>query len=63
MLKKTLPLIAALTLAFAPAVGTFAHAENHAAMAGAQAANTNQDWWPDKLDLTALRAHGVESNP
>ncbi len=24
---------------------------------------TNQDWWPEKLNLAALRQHGVKSNP
>jgi len=23
----------------------------------------NQDWWPERLDLSPLRLHGVESNP
>ncbi len=27
------------------------------------AANTNQDWWPERLDLTPLRQHARESNP
>lgn len=26
-------------------------------------AMSNQDWWPEKLDLTPLRQHSVESNP
>ncbi|MEZ5744418.1 MAG: catalase/peroxidase HPI [Sphingomonadaceae bacterium] len=26
-------------------------------------AMTNKDWWPDRLDLDALRQHGAESNP
>ncbi len=28
-----------------------------------QRAPTNQDWWPQKLDLTALRQHSPVSNP
>ncbi len=23
----------------------------------------NQDWWPERLDLSPLRLHGAESNP
>ncbi|MEZ5458556.1 MAG: catalase/peroxidase HPI [Steroidobacteraceae bacterium] len=31
---------------------------------GARAAPmTNQDWWPEKLNLAPLRQHGVKSNP
>lgn len=26
-------------------------------------ANTNQDWWPERLDLSPLRQHARESNP
>jgi catalase-peroxidase len=26
-------------------------------------AKSNQFWWPDQLDLSPLRAHGIESNP
>ncbi len=25
--------------------------------------NTNQDWWPNRLDLSVLRQHGSQSNP
>ncbi|WP_031318512.1 catalase/peroxidase HPI [Blastomonas sp. CACIA14H2] len=27
------------------------------------AANSNQDWWPERLDLSPLRQHARESNP
>ncbi len=26
-------------------------------------ANTNEFWWPERLDLSPLRQHGIESNP
>jgi len=32
----------------------------HAAMSEAK---TNQFWWPEQLNLSPLRQHGVESNP
>ena len=35
----------------------------HAADGAATAAMTNQDWWPQRLDLTALRQHAPASNP
>jgi catalase-peroxidase len=31
--------------------------------AGAQQSQTAQFWWPEKLDLSPLRQHSVESNP
>jgi catalase-peroxidase len=31
--------------------------------ASAQGAMSNRDWWPDRLDLTALRQHDARSNP
>ena len=50
MRKTTLPLLAALALAVSPALQ-------------AQKPMTNQDWWPEKLDLQPLRQHGAESDP
>lgn len=49
---KKLPLAAAITLALAvsPAYA-------------AEKPKSNQFWWPDQLDLSPLRAHGMESNP
>jgi catalase-peroxidase len=31
--------------------------------AASSAPMTNQDWWPERLDLSPLRQHAVESNP
>ncbi|MCW8878580.1 MAG: catalase/peroxidase HPI [Kangiellaceae bacterium] len=35
---------------------------SHAASSNGEA-RTNQFWWPDQLNLSPLRQHGVESNP
>ncbi|WP_441003408.1 catalase/peroxidase HPI [Pseudocolwellia agarivorans] len=56
MLKKALPMAAAITVALssmAVTVSAFAEGE----------AKTNQFWWPDQLNLSPLRQHGAESNP
>ncbi|WP_334079244.1 catalase/peroxidase HPI [Microbulbifer sp. M83] len=51
MFKKSLPIAAALAVA----------------IAGSASANdtpmSNQDWWPEKLDLQPLRLHAAKSNP
>jgi catalase-peroxidase len=54
MLKKAIPLFAMLAVTM-PMVSLPALAET--------APMTNQDWWPDKLNLQALRQHAAESNP
>ena len=54
MMKKTVPMISALTLAMTLALNSPASASDM---------TTNSYWWPDKLDLSPLRQHGVESNP
>ena len=51
MLRKTIPLLAAIAVA---ATG-LAHAKNEPM--------TNKDWWPEKLNLDPLRQHSPESNP
>jgi catalase-peroxidase len=56
MLKKTLPIAVALSVALSTLVlptTTLAKSD----------AKTNQFWWPDQLNLSALRQHGAESNP
>jgi catalase-peroxidase len=53
---RTLPLLAALTIGAAPlmlANPAFAQGEPR----------STQFWWPEQLNLTPLRQHGVESNP
>ncbi len=52
MLKKTIPVLAAIAVTMTPMV------------ASAQATpKSNQFWWPDSLDLAPLRAHSEKSNP
>lgn len=56
MLKKTLPLAAAISVAISSitfSTSAFALGE----------AKTNQFWWPKQLNLSPLRQHSVESNP
>ena len=56
MRKQTIHLLAALVLATSPAVTSspaFAQGEP----------KSNQFWWPDQLDLSALRDHDARSNP
>jgi len=56
MLKKTIPLLAALAVAITTLVPS--------SPASAQGApKPNRFWWPEQLDLSPLRQHGVESNP
>ncbi len=56
MSKRTLAVMAALTMAIAPLV-----APGTAAAEGDT--RSNQFWWPDYLDLSPLRDHGIQSNP
>ena len=51
-------LIAACTVAMLAG-----HALPARAQTGANAGTTNQDWWPERLDLTPLRLHGADSSP
>ena len=56
MVKKTLPLVAALAVAMSPLAATdFAHAQGMA--------KPNKFWWPDQVDLSPLRDHDTRSNP
>lgn len=55
--KKTLSLAAAVAIAMSPVVLT---APAHANAADPK---SNSFWWPEQLDLSQLRAHGIESNP
>jgi catalase-peroxidase len=56
MLKKSLPIAAAITVA----LSTITLSSNALAT---NAAKTNQFWWPEQLNLSPLRQHGAESNP
>ena len=56
MLKRTIPLLAALAVALSPLLSS--------APAVAQGEEKpNRFWWPEQLDLSPLRQHGIESNP
>lgn len=56
MRKNALSLIAVLAVAMSPVVMS--------SPAPAQANSmSNQDWWPERLDLRPLRQHAAESNP
>lgn len=57
MCKKILPLLlATLTVAVSPVItASLAHAQGQPM--------TNQNWWPEKLNLQPLRQHAAESNP
>ena len=56
MLKKSLPLAAAISVA----ISTITLSTSALA---ATVAKTNQFWWPEQLNLNPLRQHGAESNP
>jgi len=71
MKKHSISMLAALAVTLSPlALSVSAQAHNHEEddMAAAEStadaeAMTNQDWWPERLDLTPLRQHGAESHP
>jgi len=56
MLKKTLSLATAISVALSSITLS-------ASALAAEAAKTNQFWWPKQLNLSPLRQHGAESNP
>ena len=56
MRKPTLTLIAALAVAMTPVLAP------SPALAQGEA-KPNKFWWPEQVDLSPLRAHGIESNP
>lgn len=61
MFKKSIPVISILALSISMVV------HSGVTMADMPAATnsptTNNFWWPNQLDLSPLRQHGVESNP
>ncbi|TAH47327.1 MAG: catalase/peroxidase HPI [Betaproteobacteria bacterium] len=61
MRTKALSLAIALMVGLSPAV----QADNvgAASMAARHGPLTNKDWWPNRLDLSALRQHDPSSNP
>ncbi|TWH75802.1 catalase-peroxidase [Azomonas agilis] len=56
MIRTITPLFSAIAL-----ISLALHAGSVAATD--KAMTTNQFWWPDKLDLSPLRQHGIASNP
>ena len=56
MLKRSIPLLAALAVAISPVV------PSSPALAQDEP-KPNQFWWPEKLNLQPLRQHAAESNP
>ena len=59
MLKRAIPLLAAIAFVIAPVVlSSHAMAQNSQAMA-----KPNSYWWPEQLDLSPLRQHSPQSNP
>lgn len=56
MLRKTIPLLAALVVAIPPVVSS------SSAIAEGEP-KSNQYWWPEKLNLQPLRQHAPESDP
>ncbi len=56
MLRKSLPLLTALTVSLASLTSASALAQD-------PMAPNNEFWWPNQLDLAPLRAHAAESNP
>jgi catalase-peroxidase len=56
MRNKTIPMLVALAVAMIAAVPS-------ASVFAQGAPKSNQFWWPENLSLSALRDHGVESNP
>ncbi len=57
------PVLVILLIAFAQLAG-FSQLVNAAdKTAATTAATSNQFWWPERLDLSPLRQHGIASNP
>jgi catalase-peroxidase len=53
MLRQTIPLLAATLLATTAFVPVDANAQGEP--------GTNQFWWPERVDLSPLRAHDADS--
>ncbi|WP_083273145.1 catalase/peroxidase HPI [Alteromonas confluentis] len=61
MKMKLLPVVAAIAMALSPTAHS-ATMEQNAKVVG-EAPKGNKFWWPEQLDLSQLRTHGVASNP
>ena len=63
MFRSQVSLLALLAASITPlAMASPAHAQK-TVVQDPQAAMTNKDWWPQSLDLAALRQHEAQSNP
>ncbi len=63
MFRSQVSLLALLAASMTPlAMASPAHAQK-TVVQDPQAAMTNKDWWPQSLDLAALRQHEAQSNP
>ncbi|WP_288804681.1 catalase/peroxidase HPI [uncultured Novosphingobium sp.] len=60
MSRTSTSLCALMAAVLLPLAATPAHADGAPA---AETANTNKDWWPDRLDLSPLRQNDPASNP
>jgi len=56
MIKRSIPLLAALAMVISPLLSP-------APAFAAGEPKPNRFWWPEQLDLSPLRQHGIESNP
>ena len=64
MSRRMISLFAITVATMTPALlAAPASAQNQAPAASPAPANSNRDWWPNLLDLSALRQHEAQSNP
>ena len=63
MRRKLLSIVSAAAVAATPLMMSGAASAEDMAAAHGSKARSNQFWWPDMLDLTALRDHDPASNP
>lgn len=57
MLRKSIPMVSVLALSISVIM------QSGTVFAQSESVTTNNFWWPEQLDLSSLRQHGVESNP
>ena len=60
MFRKTIPVLVVAASMLQP---TYALANKSAKDMADRSNVSNQFWWPERLDLSPLRQHGIESNP
>ncbi len=57
MLRKSIPMVSVLALSISVIM------QSGTVFAQSESVTNNNFWWPEQLDLSSLRQHGVESNP